>query len=53
MIEEADFQAEGAAPEELFEEGEQVRTVKQPLRPSPEEVAAHELTHFPICAVVC
>ena len=53
MIEEADFQAAGAAPEELDEEEVQAKTPKQPQRPSPEEVAAHELTHLtyaPWCA---
>ena len=46
MIEEADFQAADAVPEELSAEEAQAKTLRQPLRPSPEEVAAHELSHL-------
>ena len=45
-ITEADFQATDARPTELEAEEAQAKTLKQPLRPSAEEVAAHELTHL-------
>ena len=43
-IAEGDFQAAGG-PEELEEEA--ARTLGQPMRPGPEQVAAHVLTHLP------
>ena len=43
-IAEGDFQAAGG-PEELEEET--ARTLGQPTRPGPEQVAAHDLTHLP------